>query len=336
VGDEAIREIIREREANGPYTDLADFCSRVNLRKVTKRVVEYLIKSGSMDCLEMSRAGLMAGLDKAVAYGQKKAKEKASGQISMLDMLGGVGDDPAPAVDLLREERSLPEWPDDEKLKLEKEALGFFLSSHPLLAYRREMGRMQLTPLDECKEYDKGAQVKAGLIVTAVKEHVTKRGEKMAFCQVEDLSGPGEMTMFADVYQKAKELIAQDAPLLVAAKVDVREKDNGDDGPKSAKLLAEEVSLLAEAQLAADAPVVLDLDLAEGDGLQERLAALKDLLARHPGKAPASLRVSLPGCICTLHLEDSYKIWPSSDFWREFEAWRALAAPTSGEGGQAA
>ncbi|MFW5837592.1 MAG: DNA polymerase III subunit alpha, partial [Desulfovibrionaceae bacterium] len=331
VGDEAIREIIREREANGDYRDLVDFCSRVNLRKVTKRVIEYLIKSGSMDCLAMTRAGLFAGLDKAVSFGQKRAREKASGQLSMLDMLGGDGAGMPAGVDLMREERELEEWPDDEKLKLEKEALGFFLSSHPLLAYRREIGRMQLTPLDECKEYNKGAQVKVGVIVTGVKEHMTKRGEKMAFCQVEDLSGPGEMTMFADVYQAAKPHIAEDAPLLVEAKVDAREQNNGEEGPRQTKLLAEEVSLLADARENADAPVLLELDLAAGDGLQELLSELKGILARHPGRAPVSLQVALPGCLCTLRLADSYKILTGPEFWKELDAWQALARGTRGE-----
>jgi DNA polymerase-3 subunit alpha len=338
VGDEAIREIIREREANGPYTDLMDFCSRVNLRKVTKRVIEYLIKSGSMDCLGVSRAGLHAALEKAVAYGQKRAKEKACGQLSMLDMMGGSGNGGLPGcVDLMREERELPEWPDDEKLKLEKEALGFFLSSHPLLAYRREMARLHLTSLDECKEFGKGAAVKVGLIVTAVKEYINKRGEKMAFCQVEDLTGSGELTMFADVYQAAKPLIAEDAPLLVQAKVDVRDQNDGDDeGPKQAKLLAEEVSRLAEVLQNADAPVVLELELEEGEGLQAHLAALKDLLVGCPGKAPVSLQVRLPGCLCTLKLADTFKVGPCPDFWKDFEAWRDKARTSSAGEEQAA
>jgi DNA polymerase-3 subunit alpha len=336
VGDEAIREVIREREENGPYADLMDFCSRVNLRKVTKRVIEYLIKSGSMDGFGVSRAGLHAALEKAVAYGQKRAKEKACGQLSMLDMMGGGGGLPG-GVDLMREERELPEWPDDEKLKLEKEALGFFLSSHPLLAYRRKMMRLQLSSLDDCKEFARGAAVKVGLIVTAVKEYINKRGEKMAFCQVEDLSGPAELTMFADVYQVAKPLIAEDAPLLVEAKVDARDQNDGDEeGVKQVKLLAEEVSRLAEALQDAENPVVLELDLEDGEDLKNHLAALKDLLASCPGKAPVSLRVGLPGCDCVLTLAETFNVGPGPDFWKEFEAWRVKSGTSKEKEEQAA
>ena len=325
VGEEAIDEIVIEREKDGPFTSLIDFCSRVNLRRVTKRVIEYLIRAGAMDSLKISRAGLMAGLDKSVAYGQKKTKDKESGMINMLDMLGSSDEAESEPIPLSFDEFNTEEWDDTEKLKLEKEALGFFLTSHPLLAYRHEMKRLGLVTIDECKQMSNGAQVRLGIIIPTYKEYVTKKGDKMAFCQMEDMTGSGELTMLPNTFAVAEQFLSQDQPLLIKGKIDLRDQEDGDsDAPKQAKVLAEEVSFLSTAQAGCQeaVPLPIHCKLCSDEGIKE----LKAILGGYPGSAPVTLQLHLDESVCSLRLGPSYTIRPNGDFWKEFNEWRKRVA----------
>jgi DNA polymerase-3 subunit alpha len=325
VGEEAVSEILEERKAGGPFTDLTDFCRRANLRRITKRVVEYLIKSGAMDCFSSPRAGLMAQLDRAVALGQRKAKERASGMLSMLDMLGQTRPEAEPALRPGPEALPVGEWSDEEKLRLEKEAIGFFLSSHPLLAYRDEMRRMRLTPLDDCRELADGTEVQAAVLVTARKEYITKNQEKMAFCDVEDLSGTGELTLLPNTYALARAWLEQDMPLCVSARVDRREVPGEEENSRTVKLTAQKVAPLAEA--AANNAAPFEIELAEAACAGERLARLKDILTCHPGPAPVVIRIRRNGSVCVLRLSDRHRVGCSKELRREIEAWQTLAGP---------
>jgi len=320
VGDEAVNEIVREREANGPYKDLVDFCTRVNLKRVSKRVIEYLIKSGAMDSLGCTRAGLFAAMGRAVSMGQKKAKDKASGMLNMLDMLGGGSSGPEADACFHLDEIDAPEWEDAEKQRYEKEALGFYLTSHPLLPYRPELLRMRLTTLEESCDLPDGTMIKTALIVPARKEYITKRGDKMAFCTVEDLSGMGELTMLPNVYALAKPLLEQDLPLYVEAKVDKRGAPGEEEGPKQAKLLAEKVELLGEVTARSDAAVVIDV--LECICQEDRLADLRSILEAHKGPAPVLLRMRTQECLCTLELGNGWRVRPDSRFWKQIDEWR--------------
>jgi DNA polymerase-3 subunit alpha len=320
VGDEAVNEIVREREENGPFKDFADFCTRVNLKRVSKRVIEYLIKSGAMDCLGCSRAGLYSALDRAVSMGQKKAKDKASGMLNMLDMLGGGGDKEDTPVCFQLDEVNAEEWDDSEKQRFEKEALGFFLTSHPLLPYRPELLRMRLSTLEDCCDLPDGATVRTALIVPARKEYITKKGDKMAFCTVEDLTGQGELTMLPNVYAVAKALLEMDQPLYVEAKVDKRGAPDDEEGPKQAKLLAEKVRLLAEVTAQSDAAVVIDVQ--EHACADQSLDELKNILGAHKGPAPVLLRMYLEECLCTMELGNGWRVRPDARFWKRIDEWR--------------
>ena len=321
VGEEAIDEIVIERKKNGPFKDLIDFCTRVNLRRVTKRVAEYLIRAGAMDSLGISRAGLIASLEKAFAYGQKKTKEKESGMINMFDMLGDGGKSEGESMPLSFEEFKMEEMDEKEKLRIEKEALGFFLTSHPLLAFRHEMKRMGLVTIEEIKEMANGTQVRVGIIIPTFKEYITKKGDKMAFCTMEDMTGSGELTMLPNTYEVAAQFLNQDQPLLIKGKIDLRnQEDAPDDAPKEAKILAEEVSLLETAQAGCQeaVPLPVHYKLCTEEGLAE----LKAILGGYPGSAPVTLQLFLDEAICTLRLGHSYNIRPNGDFWKEFNQWR--------------
>ncbi len=325
VGEDAVADIVAEREQNGLFTDIFDLCERVNLRKITKRTLESLIKAGALDSLGKTRAGAMALMDRAVALGQKKAKEKAQGMINMLDMLGGGAAKPAPGAAAPEarpgaSEPEVPEWGDEEKMRLEKEALGFFLSSHPLLRFRHELRRLGLTPLDELKELPGGALVKVAGIVTSLREFINKKGDKMAFLQLEDLTGTGECTLFADTYALCKELVHQDQPLIFEGKVDARSRPGEEEGPRESKMLAEKVTLLS--QTAAESAEPVHIPAREEHCAPPRLEALKAVLAAHPGRVPVHMDVYLPEAVCCLKLGDRYQVSACPEFWAAVDRWR--------------
>ncbi|WP_461208795.1 DNA polymerase III subunit alpha [Desulfocurvus sp. DL9XJH121] len=320
VGDEAIREIVDARAEGGPYTSMLDLCERVNLRKVTKRVLENLIKAGAMDCFGVSRAGLTDGLERVVAMAQKRAKERDSGQMSLMGMVG-MEMPSLPGLGISVDGPEVEEWPDDELLRLEKEALGFFLSSHPLLTYRHEVRRMNLVSLVEAADYANESEVRTAAIVTGVKEIITKKGDKMAFLEIEDLMGNGELTVFPRAWPEVKELLARDEPLLVVGKVSDRDRDMDqprEEGvPKRAKLIAEEVRILSDALAQNTLPVVFNLPAGAVDG--KGLDALKDVLARHHGDTEVHVWLKTDGFACKLALGPSYKVTPSREFWKDME-----------------
>lgn len=318
VGEEAINEIVKVRETDGPFTSIFDFCERVNLRRVTKRVLESLIKAGALDCFNCSRAALLEDLDKAVARGQKKAKEKDSGMLNMLDMLGGgASEEEAPTVTC----SSCEEFDDREKLALEKEVLGFFLSGHPLLAYRQELQRLRTTTLEECKSIPNGSEVRVAVIVPDFKQILTKKGDPMAFCVGEDLTTSGEITMLPNVWSEAQEKVSADRPLLIQGKIDQREDPGGpEDAPKTAKILAEKVLFLADAVQGSDQPV--SLWIGEKNATDEHLNALKVILGRYPGNTAVNLGVITKESVINMKLGNGWQVFPSRDFWKDVEKWQ--------------
>jgi DNA polymerase-3 subunit alpha len=321
VGEEAIDEIVAERDKGGPFADIFDFCERINLKRVTKRVLESLIKAGAMDCFDCSRAALSEDLEKAVALGQKKAKDKESGMLNMLDMLGGGAEsDDCDAANSCRPQPSdTPEWDERDKLQQEKDVLGFFLSGHPLLAYRHEIRRLRLNTIEQCKAMGNGSPVRVAVIVPSYKPHMTKKGDMMAFCQVEDMTGSGEVTMLPNVYAQAGELLEGERPLLIEGRIDLRE-EQPEDAPKQAKVLAEKVTLLAKAVSGSDQPVCV---WAKSEKItDERLGRLKDIIKRHPGETTVQLHLVTEDSVIQLRLGNGWKVLPNRDFWSEAEDWQ--------------
>ena len=224
VGDEAINEIVRAREEGGPYHSLYDLCQRVNLRKVTKRVLESLIKGGACDSFGLSRAALLAALDATVARAQKKQKDKQSNQVSLLAFAPAVEEKPQGGIGFDCPEQGTPEWDDDQKLAFEKESLGFYLTSHPLQPFRRDMQRLGLMSLEDVREAR--GQVRVGVLVTGLRETLTKKGERMAFVQIEDLTGHGEVVFFPKTYWPLREILhAERALLELVGTVDVKDDE---------------------------------------------------------------------------------------------------------------
>ena len=220
VGAGAIEAILEARK-DGAFKGLYDFCERVDLRRVNKRVIESLIKCGAFDSTGATRSSQMEGLEAASNYGQRIQDERSSAQVSLFGTEevargNGNGGMKLPVVH---------EWHDKEKLAFEKEALGFLITGHPLDRYIDDIRRLSNTSIADLMEMPAESEVRICGIVTACKEHVTKsKGERMGFVTIEDLTGSVEITVFSDIYAGCSALLKSDHPLLVIGKLEKGEK----------------------------------------------------------------------------------------------------------------
>ncbi len=322
VGDEAINEIIREREAGGAYASLLDLCTRVNLRKVSKRVLESLIKGGACDCFGVSRAGMLASLDNVVNRAQKKQKEKNSTQISLLSLSPASLQTTMPGIGFSCEEESIPEWDDDQKLIFEKDALGFYLTSHPLQPFRQDMLRHGLTTLEEAS-----GKLKTGVLVTSVKEFTTKRGDKMAFLQVEDLTGHAEVTVFPKTYVSIKELLQTEHPLIeLTATIDndndsdASDDDEQESSTRELKLICESARPLSDIYKDSSQPFFVSYPAEYTH--EAEVEEFKSILQKHRGATPVQIQFTINDSIlCVMELGPRWQVNPSPLLTKDIEAW---------------
>src|SRR5581483_1801702 len=255
VGHGAIEQLIRAREEGGAFRDLADFCRRVDLRQLNKRALESLIKAGALDGFG-ERAAMLAGLDAAIALAQRYQRAQQVGQTTLFDLFGAAADGggsglEAPAFTL----PAVPPADRKQRLAWEKEMLGLYLSEHPLAGIARALAAAATCPTTELTEELAGQMVTVGGFVAALRLIPTKKGGLMAAVELEDLAGSVEVIVFPRAFQACRDLLHEDAVLLVRGKVDTR-----DDQPK---ILAEAIEPFepaaeepyeAEAQLAGAGP----------------------------------------------------------------------------------
>jgi DNA polymerase-3 subunit alpha len=317
VGRDAVAEIVSAREEGGPFTSLLDFTSRVNMRKITKRVIEYLIKCGACDSFGCSRAALHAGLDQAAAVGQKRAADKNDGRLSLMTLMPEKPK-PTTGLGLSCTEAELAEWHHEEMMAYEKEALGFYLTSHPLLAYERDLRAMRLTTIAQCDGMEPGVEVKLACICVSTKEIITKKGQKMAFCKLEDhLGGEAEAVVFSDVYAACREHLDADVPLYLTAKIGNVEQAEGE-GKKIIKLQAVRLDPLTNVVSGSDEPVEVFVPCPDDQPLP--LDPLDRILKRYPGQCTVHLILNLPKAVCRLRLGHSYGVQRCPELRRELDA----------------
>ncbi|WP_298268328.1 DNA polymerase III subunit alpha [Geobacter sp.] len=305
VGESAIEAIIEARQ-EGEFKELFDFCERVDLRKVNKRVVEALIKCGAFDSTGARRSQLMAVLEDAMAIGQKIQQEKESAQVSLFGTeeivrTNGNGKGRVQLPDI-------PEWDDKMLLGLEKEALGFFITGHPLGRYEKDIRRFATADTATLDERADKSEVKVCGVVASLKELITKKGDRMAFATLEDLVGSVEMVVFPETFAAASELLKSDDPLLVTGTVDR--------GEKSTKIMASEVVLLRDVSARETKRVVFTL---AAEGLERsRLESLRGIIARYPGPCSAAVAIEVPEWFRTvIAAADSCTVAPSEEMVME-------------------
>jgi DNA polymerase-3 subunit alpha len=280
VGEAAIQSILAARRQQGRFRDLFDFCERVDLRLVNKRVIESLIKCGAFDSLGARRAQLMAVVDKAMEAASMAQRDRAYGQVSLLDVLSSTGAAPRQGGTL----PDLPEWDRPKLLAGEKETLGFYVTGHPLAEHRALIARYTTATTEDLAGLPDKSTVKLGVMVAAVKEISTKNGDRMAFVTLEDLAGTVEAVVFPDLYRSSMLHLAKDSAVLVKGQVDI--------GEETVKLLLSEVQPLTLP--AENGPSLVEVTLAGDAASSEGLRRLKALLQAHPGGSPLRLHIELP------------------------------------------
>lgn len=297
VGEGAVEAILEARDADGPFTTLFDFCTRVDMRRVNRRVMENLIKSGAFDSVDKNRAKLFAGLDTALDYGQRVQREAADSQISLF---GGEEHRAINIPDL----PNMPEWDENFRLTQEKEALGFYLTGHPLNAYMSTIKQFITTNAAGLKEMGeeggmKGAAVCVAGLIKAIKNIKTRRGDNMAVITLEDAYGAFEVTIFPKCYDTCSHLLTADLPILVKGKAEIDEMN--------VKIIADEAVSVGEVGSRWSTNVNLYLQMSRLD--REKLQRMRDIFDRHRGKSQVQMHfLDGNGMMLSMKPEEGLKV----------------------------
>ncbi len=287
VGESAVVSILEARQSGeGPFQGFYDTLERIDLKRVNRKVLEALIKSGAFDSCGRPRAVLMETLERAMERAQAAQRDRDSGQSSLFGLFSGPTAAPQPA---LAEESyaDVEEYTEKVRLRLEKETLGFYISGHPLDRYADEIQRLGTTPIAKLPEKDDRSETALTGVVTALRERPNRSGNgRNAFLQFEDLSGSVELMVFWSTYQEVEDLLKSDDPLLVKGSITI----DGEGESRSAKVKVDEVKPLAQIRAEQTRSITLRMDSQLHE--PEVLTPLREVLARHPGECITYLVVS--------------------------------------------
>ncbi len=303
VGEGAAQSIVESRIEHGPSTTLFEFCDRLDLRAVNRRVVESLIASGALDTPEGHRAQQLAGLELALKNAQKTQEDRERGQISLFDLGNGVNE---------IEQLNLPEaeeWTEMEALTRERELLGFYVSSHPLHSYARDL-KAFARPLAELPEQGDGMHMRVGGLITRISTLTDRRGQPFAFATLEDLSGKGDVAFFAEAYAAHKELIQPNQAVMVEGQVSERNS--------RLSINAAQVTPLAQARERLTKAVNLALPYEEVK--PNLLIELKQLLERYLGDCELLLHLKNGGEKDAVVRSRTIKVSPCDELLHQVDA----------------
>jgi len=303
VGTGAIEAILEARAEDGRFKTLFDFCSRVDSKRVNRRVVESLVKCGAFESIHDNRAATWAALDGALESGASAQRDREIGQESLFAMEGAVVAEP-----------ELPKaaaWADRERLAYEREALGFYVTGHPLEPHLPALRRFADTTAAET-EGKEGVEVRVGGLVTSLRETRTRKGDRMAFATLEDMEGSFDLVVFAEAFARLGEVLKKGLetiegqipdPILVSGTLEA-----GD----TPKLLVRDAMELASAEERLSTE--LHLRVVAGELSRDRLEAMKNVLAANKGDCSVVLHMTIPGESETLlALSDARGVRPTEE-----------------------
>ncbi|MEH2254464.1 helix-hairpin-helix domain-containing protein [Nostoc sp.] len=229
VGQNAIACILSARNETGEFKSLADFCDRVDLRAVNRRTLESLIYCGAFDKIEPNRQQLINDLELVYDWAQSRAKDRASGQGNLFDLLGGGFSSTQNkrannAFETAPKSKPVMDFTPQEKLQKEKELLGFYVSDHPLKSLRQIAPLLTPINLSQLGEQREEIRLCAVVMLNNVKKVVTKKGDQMAILQIEDLTTQSEAVVFPKTYERISSLLVVDTRLIIWGKVDRRDE----------------------------------------------------------------------------------------------------------------
>ncbi len=277
VGEGAVEAILEARAAaGGAFSSFMDCLERLDWKRVNKKVLENLIKCGAFDWTGHPRRGLFEGLTAAMGAAQTTQQERQAGQMSLF---GGMKGPPRPSFRL----PEVGEWPTGPKLTYEREALGFFITGHPLEEYESVLERLGLSTVARLDVTGGAETVSVAGMVTSFREIKTKNGSRMAFATVEDQTGAVECVFFSDAYAKSQRALTADQPVKIKGKLERGEEGN--------KILAEDAELLAEIRERRTREVHLHLNVSWLEN--GRLEGLTKLLRGATGGRPVIVHLKV-------------------------------------------
>ncbi len=309
VGEKAVEAVIDQRNDKGAFTSLYDFCERLDLRQVTRATIEALVKCGAFSSLGAKRAALLQVVDKAVEIGQQTQNDKRSGQLNMF-AAPAASTTPNPAAMIGGALPDVEEFKSADLLKMEKELLGFYITSHPLTEHQSALDRYTTASTKEAMTCPEGTEVTIGGMISRVKKTVTKNGrsagQHMAIITLEDLDGQIDGTLFAETYAA----VLAKYPNAVNAESIVFVKGKVDKKRETPSLLVNEVIPIAEATPRLTTAVVLKLDRSRHT--PDIVKQLQPLLQQNKGNLPVFLHVPSNGAgTVTLKLNADLSVRPA-------------------------
>jgi DNA polymerase III subunit alpha len=322
VGEAAIEAILEARHS-AAFAGLFDFCERVDLRRVNRKVIESLIKAGAFDFEKRSRRQLFESIDVALERGNSTQRDAAIGQSSLFGLL-----DPTAAGGKTKFTAPAEEWSEKERLAFEKEAIGFYVSGHPLDQYQKEL-RRYARPVASIQRARKDDKVTVAGVVALLRERPTKTGKRMAWVTLEDLSGSIELVCFPGKdgtrnvmdsktgkwvksgpkpgFDEWESLLKADDPILVTGTVQI---NNRDEEHVQAELIVESIQSLKEVREKRVKRLELRLDASTVDAT--RLKALREIAQKYAGATPLAIALTMPGEAETL-ISTALKIQPTDE-----------------------
>ena len=278
VGGSAIGSILHCRDKIKRFSGLYEFCENVDLRAVTKRVIESLVKSGAFDSLGHSRKSLVDILDRTIENGQKTQRDRLSGQKGLFlesDMVStnGSGEDVP----------DRGEWPDRQRWAYEKEALGYYVTGHPLQYFSRELKRFSPFTTADISEDTCGREISIGGMITGLRQLRTRKGDSMATCRLEDLTGTLEVLVWPKAYAQHRSLIENDMPVLIRGRCETDTKGE-------VRLLCSEILHLDSLWEKAVNKASIQISLPTLDS--NKISQLRSVLSRFEGKCPLEFVLS--------------------------------------------
>lgn len=304
VGEGAVQAIeeARAQQSDGKFANLEDFFASIDLRKVNKKTVECLIKAGAMDGFGYNRQELINGYPRLIEASERKREEREMGQSSLFAVLEEGGQGERVVLD------HCAEWTRAQRLALEKEVLGFYLSDHPLKGLESLAKGWALQTVEGTAKVDSKSKVQVMGLINGLREIITKKGTRMAFGTLEDLTGRIELVIFPNAFAELEMTIKSEAPLVVAGTL---EREDG-----AGKILVDSAKRIDDlAKRSKRMRIKLDSEMAP------KMALLKQLLEKYPGQTPLTLQMDLKELNRTVDVDltDPKGVLPSSELFESVQ-----------------
>ncbi len=304
VGGAALESIIAERKNGGAYKSLSDLCNRIDSSKVNRKVIESLIKAGGFDSLGFHRAQYIDVLDLAIEQAKAVQRDRLSGQMSLFGLVKKTEAEKEDNQNIVMPD--IAQWPQLQKLRFEKETVGFFLTGHPLESAAADIKRIADYTIEQLTDLPDKQPVRFGGLVKHAKPHKTRKGDSMAFTVFEDMSASVEVVVFPSTYEQCSHLLESENPLMVLGAIQ--------QGERGAKIIAESIDTLADGLLKYTEKTKICLQAEKTS--RQHLEQLKELFYEFHGKVPVTLTLHFSGRgQVDIEILKDLKINPCTDFF---------------------